>query len=163
MDSLLILIWTWIGAKRRSSEFRLHRRSDEFCCFRFVCFHYIHQNPYRAALVKKMEDWKFSSFPDYARFRNDTLCRQNLAIDLIGIDFSAFYEESYCVILDDIIKKLYWIFVVGNLEQKPHPSALRCRRVWFKTWFDTPQIMFWSTTIFLGRTFVPSIAKKRWY
>ena len=54
-----------------------------------------------------MEDWKFSSFPDYARFRNDTLCRQNLAIDLIGIDFSAFYEESYCVILDDIIKKLY--------------------------------------------------------
>jgi len=28
----------------------------------FICFNYIHQNPMKAGLVKKMEDWEFSSF-----------------------------------------------------------------------------------------------------
>ena len=28
----------------------------------FICFNYIHQNPYVAGIVKKMEDWEFSSF-----------------------------------------------------------------------------------------------------
>ena len=30
-----------------------------------TCFHYIHQNPLKAGLVQKMEDWKYSSFNDY--------------------------------------------------------------------------------------------------
>ena len=38
-----------------------------------TCFHYIHQNPLKAGLVKKMEDWEFSSFNDYAGFRDGTL------------------------------------------------------------------------------------------
>ena len=28
----------------------------------FKCFHYIHQNPLKAALVKRLEDWEYSSF-----------------------------------------------------------------------------------------------------
>jgi len=30
-----------------------------------VCFNYIHQNPLKAKLAKKPEDWEFSSYPDY--------------------------------------------------------------------------------------------------
>lgn len=43
-----------------------------------ICFHYIHQNPVRASLVKKMEHWEMSSFQDYAGYRNDTLCNKKL-------------------------------------------------------------------------------------
>jgi putative transposase len=43
------------------------------------CFHYIHQNPVIANLVKRLEDWEFSSFRDYAGLRNRTLCQKELA------------------------------------------------------------------------------------
>ena len=33
--------------------------------YRRICFHYIHQNPIKAKLTEKMEDWPYSSFPDY--------------------------------------------------------------------------------------------------
>ena len=32
--------------------------------------HYIHQNPWKSGLVTKIEDWIFSSFNDFAGFRN---------------------------------------------------------------------------------------------
>lgn len=35
-----------------------------------ACFHYIHQNPVRAGLTQKLEDWELSSFKDYAGLRN---------------------------------------------------------------------------------------------
>lgn len=38
-----------------------------------VCFDYIHQNPLRAGLVKRAEDWEFSSYLDYCGMRNGTL------------------------------------------------------------------------------------------
>lgn len=38
-----------------------------------VCFDYIHQNPLRAGLVKRAEDWEFSSYRDYCGMRNGTL------------------------------------------------------------------------------------------
>jgi putative transposase len=38
------------------------------------CFHYIHDNPVKAKLVKKSEEWEFSSAPDYANKRNGNLC-----------------------------------------------------------------------------------------
>jgi len=37
-----------------------------------MIFHYIHQHPWRAGLVKRIENWKFSSFPDYVQLRNGT-------------------------------------------------------------------------------------------
>src|SRR4051794_16059206 len=45
----------------------------------FSCFHYIHQHPLKAGLVKKLEDWEYSSFKDYAGLRNGTLIDKLLA------------------------------------------------------------------------------------
>ena len=39
-----------------------------------TCFHYLHQNPYRARLVTHLEDWPYSSYRDYAGLRSGTLC-----------------------------------------------------------------------------------------
>ncbi len=39
----------------------------------FICFQYIHQNPLKAGLVERMEEWEYSSFKDYLKIRNGSL------------------------------------------------------------------------------------------
>jgi len=64
------------------------------------CMHYIHQNAWKAGLVKKIEDWKYSSFPDYCGFRNGTLCNKQLLIELTGYDVNRFYRDTYETVPD---------------------------------------------------------------
>ncbi len=47
-----------------------HYSEDEYLQ---ICFNYIHQNPVKAGLVNKPEDWEFSSFKDCFGLRNGTL------------------------------------------------------------------------------------------
>ena len=70
----------------------LSQGSAEYC---LACFHYIHQNAWKAGLVDRMEDWKFSSFKDYAGFRMGTLCNKKLAYELLDIKPDTFYKEAY--------------------------------------------------------------------
>lgn len=72
-----------------------------------VCLHYIHQNPLKARLVKKMEDWPYSSFPDYCSLRNGTLSNKELAIQLLDMNMRTFYEDSYKIINDDDLKNIF--------------------------------------------------------
>lgn len=72
----------------------------------FNCFNYIHQNPLRAGLVSKLEDWEFSSFRDFAGLRNGTLCNQELAAKFCSYDIATFMNTSYSTIPDDVIKKI---------------------------------------------------------
>ncbi|ALO14663.1 Transposase [Salinivirga cyanobacteriivorans] len=44
-----------------------------------ACFNYIHQNPVKAGLVAKPEEWEFSSAKDYAGLRNGRLVNQKVA------------------------------------------------------------------------------------
>jgi len=73
----------------------------------FIAFHYIHQNPLRAGLVQQLEDWYFSSFPDYAGRRNGTICNRELAFDLIGLDKENFINEACKHIDGNKIKKIF--------------------------------------------------------
>lgn len=59
--------------------------SSQIDLYPFVCFHYIHQNPLKAKLVKNMEDWEMSSFRDYAGLRNGNLCNSHLASQLLDL------------------------------------------------------------------------------
>jgi len=68
-----------------------------------TCMHYIHQNPMKAGLVKKMEDWNYSSFRDYTGLRNGTLCNKKLMLQLTGYDDTTFYNDSYNILDDDMI------------------------------------------------------------
>jgi len=65
-------------------------------------FHYIHQNPVKAGLVNKMEDWEFGSFKDYVGLRNETLCNTKLALERLAINFDRLLMESYEVIDFDL-------------------------------------------------------------
>jgi putative transposase len=49
------------------------------------CFWYIHNNPAEAGIVEKLQDWPYSSFPDYYGFRNGMLCAKEKAMERIGI------------------------------------------------------------------------------
>jgi putative transposase len=51
-----------------------------------ICFNYIHNNPVKAGLVKKQEDWKFSSAIDYAGLRDGSLINKFIAKKYITID-----------------------------------------------------------------------------
>ena len=75
----------------------------------FICFNYIHQNPYVAGIVKRMEDWEFSSFQDYCGDRNETLCNKALARKLLDLpkDNNEFYKMSYEMIDKDKLKKIF--------------------------------------------------------
>lgn len=63
----------------------------------FIAFHYIHQNPIKAELVGKMEDWPYSSFNEY--WKNEIgVCNKELAREVIDFGNDDFYEQSYGVI-----------------------------------------------------------------
>ncbi|HRJ31125.1 MAG TPA: transposase [Cyclobacteriaceae bacterium] len=63
-----------------------------------IAFHYIHQNPMKAGLVKRLEDWEFSSFGEYAGIRNRSICNLQLAKQCLDLNLERLYEESYSVI-----------------------------------------------------------------
>ena len=44
-----------------------------------VCFDYIHQNPVKASLVKRVSDWEFSSAADFEGIRNGNLVNKTVA------------------------------------------------------------------------------------
>ena len=75
--------------------------------YSLMAFHYIHQNPIAAGLVNKPQDWPYSSFNDYAGFRNGTLCdkqKSHELLDLAGIDF---YTETVKKIEAEAIKEIF--------------------------------------------------------
>ena len=73
--------------------------------FATTVFHYIHQNPIKAGLVKKMEEWDYSSFKDYAGLRNGKLCNKKLAFELLDLNSKTIYKDSYGVINNEVLLK----------------------------------------------------------
>lgn len=74
----------------------------------FICFQYIHQNPVKADLVSKMEDYKYSSFNDYAKRSNRTLCNRRLATQYLDLDIDNFIEQSYGVAINEkVVKSIF--------------------------------------------------------
>ena len=59
------------------------------------CFMYVHQNPKLAKLVDKIENWEFSSFPDYIGRRNGTLINKTMGLGIFQVDESQVYELTY--------------------------------------------------------------------
>jgi len=67
-----------------------------------ACFLYIHQNPVMAGIAIELGDWEFSSFRDYAGFRDGKLVRKDLAFDFIDLDFDDFQGQSQLIVDDSV-------------------------------------------------------------
>ena len=58
-----------------------------------ICFNYIHQNPLKAKnLVKKLDDWPYSSFHEFMGTYRNGLCNISVAKEVIYFDWDNFYE-----------------------------------------------------------------------
>lgn len=64
------------------------------------CFMYIHQNPKLAHLVERIEDWEFSSFPDFIGKRNGTLINKQLALDIFQLANEQIYTSTYQLLVE---------------------------------------------------------------
>ena len=72
------------------------------------CFLYIHQNPLRAGLCNRLEDWEFSSYLDYLGSRSGSLCNKELAQQHLHFptDIQAFETFSHQTIPEKYIHEI---------------------------------------------------------
>ncbi len=68
---------------------------DDVDGYAATVFSYIRQNPYAAGLVKHLEDWPYSSFPDYIGIRNGTLCDIDAAIKILQLNPKELQSDTY--------------------------------------------------------------------
>jgi putative transposase len=98
---------------RTGSLFQQHTKSKLLeisdSLYAEVCFHYIHQNPLRAGLVKEIERWEFSSAKEYALMSNQKLCSHEKAQLLLNIpaDGKEFLKLSEQVLSEKMIEKIF--------------------------------------------------------
>lgn len=92
--------------QRTGNLFQQKTKSKEVLRDAIQVLHYIHQNPWNAKLVPKMENWICSSFKDYCGYRKGTLCNLKLAEELLEIQQQIFYKESYESVSHNTILKL---------------------------------------------------------
>ena len=94
--------------QRHGSLFQQHSKAilvdDEKYLLTLV--NYIHQNPIRAKLIKELESWPYSSYPDLSGKRNGTLpCRE-----IVDSYFKSSDEFiAYSQIFLDHVKEKYWV------------------------------------------------------
>jgi putative transposase len=72
-----------------------------------ICLLYIHQNPLKAGLVNKLEDWEFSSYMDYAGLREGTICSINQTQILLDLpsNHQEFTKLSYQTIPEHLLSR----------------------------------------------------------
>jgi len=100
--------------ERSGSLFRQNTKSknisdaNEEYFYGQYCLHYIHQNPLRAGLVTDIEEWRFSSYPDYIRIRNGSLCNKKLAVELLRLPVGSkeFIKLSKETVPDNVLNNL---------------------------------------------------------
>jgi len=92
--------------KTRAIKLNSDKCADEY--YPLICFNYIHQNPLKAKIVRHLNEYEFSSFSDYAGYRNGKLCNQSLATELLDLPESSkeFERMSYKMIPEHLSRSL---------------------------------------------------------
>lgn len=71
------------------------------------CFHYIHRNPLSANKVTALQDWPYSSYPDYTELRNGTMCNKEIFYSLTGMSSKDIIERINDGIDKEIVEKFF--------------------------------------------------------
>lgn len=96
---------------RTGSLFQQHTKAkslENTTLYAEVCFHYIHQNPLRAGLVRAIENWEFSSVKSYAGIREDKICNLERGRQLFNIPENGvvFLKLSNQIIEKEYLEKI---------------------------------------------------------
>jgi REP element-mobilizing transposase RayT len=115
-EGLRLMLSTYAQAinKQEGKTGNLFQQNTKFKCvslkhtdYSYVCFNYIHQNPLRAGLVEKLENWPYSSFNEYLPAATLEYCNKELATELLDLRMEKFYFDSYEAIEEDVSKILF--------------------------------------------------------
>ena len=94
--------------QRNGSLFQLHTKAklidrDEYL---LTLATYIHQNPIRSGLVKKLEEWEYSSYREYIELSNSEFIDKTILKNYFSSveDFKRYSEEMLLS-----VEKKYWI------------------------------------------------------
>ncbi|HLP50462.1 MAG TPA: hypothetical protein VK154_06225 [Chitinophagales bacterium] len=60
-----------------------------------TCFNYIHNNPLKANLTSKTNDWKFSSLNEYLNTGDNGICNKKLLFELADINHKYDFANQY--------------------------------------------------------------------
>ena len=72
-----------------------------------TAFHYIHQNAFKARLVHRLEDWKWSSLHEYLELpSSELICKREVTYSCIDLNRERLLDNSYSVISDESVSKL---------------------------------------------------------
>lgn len=100
-----------VQEKRTGSLFQQKTKAkevaDSYDGYATTAFHYIHQNPLKAGLVDRLEDWEYSSLKDYSKLRNGKLCNREMAIDKLALNSNTILQDSYGALNDELIKRIF--------------------------------------------------------
>lgn len=69
--------------ERTGSLFQQKTKAKNVNSHSVICFNYIHQNPLKAGLVDKIEDWEYSSFNEYSGKSRNPICNIELGRNII--------------------------------------------------------------------------------
>ncbi|MDX2133516.1 MAG: transposase [Saprospiraceae bacterium] len=75
--------------------------------YSMVCLRYILQNPVKAGLAERPEDWPFSNFRDLAGLRKGSLCNHTLLEQELGLSRALMLESVHDPI-DPLLEKKIW-------------------------------------------------------
>lgn len=106
---MLLSSYTKAIQKQESITGNLFQQKTKFKCvdsYLPTAFHYIHQNAFRAKLVHRPEDWKWSSLQEYLELPSEVICKKEVTYSYIDINKNRLLEDSYLVIPEEFILKL---------------------------------------------------------
>jgi REP element-mobilizing transposase RayT len=94
-----------IQEKKTGSLFQQKTKFKYASDYASTALFYIHQNPLRANLVNRLEQWQWSSFNEY-RLNQPLLCEMDVAYRQLLLDRERFIEDSYAEISHEVVQKL---------------------------------------------------------
>ena len=71
------------------------------------CFFYVHNNPLAAGIVKELINWPYSSYLDYAGWRDGNLCNKEIFFQLADLSIDDIIRRTNEKIEEQVIDKFY--------------------------------------------------------
>ena len=106
---MLLSSYTKAIQKQESITGNLFQQKTKFKCvdgYLSTAFHYIHQNPLKARLVHRLEDWKWSSLQEYLGINLEGMCDKEITYSYMDIRKERLLEDSYLVIQEELIREV---------------------------------------------------------
>ncbi|MBL0054680.1 MAG: transposase [Chitinophagaceae bacterium] len=110
---LLLSSYTQGINKQENRTGNLSQQKTKFKCindgdenYGYTAFQYIHQNPLKANLVSRLEDWTFSSLPEYAGTSQHIICNKAMAFSLFEMKEKDFLNDCYAELPDELIRRI---------------------------------------------------------